>query len=322
MIVPSYWSEAKRRIELPSGSSLTLRRFGWSDLSEEDATRIAEERLDVACTAALAGEKVSQRDRKVPYLGSDGVPIREEIVDRFGDHILTRNVYGALCLNTPNVLFADVDAEDLVPAGNVCLGFFFLVGVSVLLKWVMGGWYAFFIGAGLYAAYLLLLFYIRRRTFSSLPNRVRQKLAGYCEQHPNSLLRLYETPAGFRILLMHQEMDPAGEEAQEFMKAFSSDQIYMTMCRRQACFRARVTPKPWRVGLTEHLKPRPGVWPIQKERMPDRIRWVKEYEEKIRGYAACRFLAEFGRGQACSTAQTVMELHDRLCRSGSGDPIA
>jgi len=36
------------------------------------------------------------------------VPIREEIVSRHGDTIITRNSYGARCLNTPNALFADI----------------------------------------------------------------------------------------------------------------------------------------------------------------------------------------------------------------------
>ena len=32
-----------------------------------------------------------------------------------GATIITRNAYGARCLNTPNVLFADVDADVAVP---------------------------------------------------------------------------------------------------------------------------------------------------------------------------------------------------------------
>jgi len=56
----------------------------------------------------LSGEKLIRREPKIPYKGAAGVPIREEIVSRHGETIITRNAYGARCLNTPNVLFADV----------------------------------------------------------------------------------------------------------------------------------------------------------------------------------------------------------------------
>jgi hypothetical protein len=38
------------------------------------------------------------------------MPIREEVVAQHGETAITRNAYGSLCLNTPNMLFADVDA--------------------------------------------------------------------------------------------------------------------------------------------------------------------------------------------------------------------
>jgi hypothetical protein len=40
----------------------------------------------------------------MPYNGAAGVPIREEIVGRHGETVITRNSYGARCLNMPNVL--------------------------------------------------------------------------------------------------------------------------------------------------------------------------------------------------------------------------
>lgn len=57
---------------------------------------------------------LTRRERKTPYNGADGVPIREEVVAKNGEAVLTRNSYGALCLNTSEVLFIDVDNEQLV----------------------------------------------------------------------------------------------------------------------------------------------------------------------------------------------------------------
>ncbi|MFT4843826.1 MAG: hypothetical protein ACI8UD_002340 [Planctomycetota bacterium] len=53
---------------------------------------------------------VPSHERKLPY-GGLGLPIREEIVARNGADIITRNGYGARCLNEPDVLFADIDMQ-------------------------------------------------------------------------------------------------------------------------------------------------------------------------------------------------------------------
>ena len=108
MIVPKYWAEgsAQHRVK---GRQTTVRRFGWSHVSQEEAQASADSRTADALRRILAGEKLEKREPKVAYNGAEGVPIREEIVVEHGDTIITRNSYGALCLNTPNVLFADVD---------------------------------------------------------------------------------------------------------------------------------------------------------------------------------------------------------------------
>ena len=59
--------------------------------------RRAEPRADREDAAGL-------REPRMPYNGAAGVPIREEIVGRHGETVITRNSYGARCLNMPNVL--------------------------------------------------------------------------------------------------------------------------------------------------------------------------------------------------------------------------
>jgi hypothetical protein len=94
------------------------------------------------------------------------------------------------------------------------------------------------------------------------------------------------------------------------------------MCQKQHCFRARVSAKPWRIGIVAHIKPRPGVWPVNPERLPDRERWVREYEHAAAGYAACRFLESFGRGPIDRDVDEVRRLHDELCRADRDMPLA
>ena len=122
---------------------MTVRRFGWSDTSHADAQANADVRAREAIARIARGEKtVERRDLKCAYNGSEGVPIREEIVDRYGDTVITRNGYGALCLNTPNVLFADIDFYDEPGFPLTCS----VIGVLLVGAIALGVWLHFILG--------------------------------------------------------------------------------------------------------------------------------------------------------------------------------
>ncbi|KAG1246597.1 hypothetical protein G6F68_014572 [Rhizopus microsporus] len=82
-----------------------------------------------------------------------------------------------------------------------------------------------------------------------------QRVAAFSEQHPDWHLRAYRTPAGLRVLAMHATFPPEDEQLQAVFKALGADTLYARMCRLQHCFRARLTPKPWRVGLKHRIRP-------------------------------------------------------------------
>lgn len=325
MIVPQFWAEA--RIQRRSGKKqITARRFGWSDISQDDAQAHAETRAGDALRRLESGEKLRRREPKVPYNGAEGVPIREEIVSRHGNVIITRNLYGARCLNTPDVLFADVDFEVSTPAK--------LTGLGMLVGVVGAGWFGWSVHsfkAGLFATFVGLFLGIRAAALlhtlllkrgGGPENSARGRIDKFIGQHRDWRLRLYRTPAGFRALAMHRTFDPIEEDVAEFFRALGTDPVYVRMCTNQRCFRARVTAKPWRIGIGEHLRPRPGVWPINPERMPGRLRWIENYERKSAGYASCQFVAEFGDGGVHEATLAVQRLHDQLSRSDSTLPIA
>lgn len=94
MIVPKFWAEGRQQ-HRTKGRQVTVRRFGWSDTSQADAQQSADVRVKQALDRILSGEKLARTDPKIPYNGAAGVPIREEIVDRQGETIITRNSYGA-----------------------------------------------------------------------------------------------------------------------------------------------------------------------------------------------------------------------------------
>ncbi len=296
------------------------------DVSQDEAQALALARAKEAFQRVASGEALDRRESKMAYNGADGVPIREEILRREGETIITRNSYGAQCLNTPDVLFADVDFTGSAAVWMTCAILLLFLAIAIGIGWSRDS-----VKAGLFAAAAALvlapkvarvLHHAQDRASGGAEKRARKRIAAFAAAHPDWRLRLYRTPAGFRVLAMHRTFDPAEPAVAEFFSALGTDPVYVRMCANQHCFRTRVSPKPWRIGIADHLRPRPGVWPVAPERMPLRQRWVEEYERKATGYASCHFVEELGNGTVHPAPAAVQRLHDALSRADSTLPLA
>lgn len=318
MIVPDHWAEARRQHKQP-GRQVTVRRFGWSNASIEEAKVMAERRADEALARLLAGEKLPRREPKVPYNGAAGVPIREEVLARHGDEVITRNAYGARCLNTPVALFADVDFEQTLGVKPVVGAAALLLALSAAVAWLLGRSGVFGVLAlGSLLAALPLAKGLQRLSLAvqgGVEQRARRRLERFVAAHAAWNVRLYRTPAGLRLLATHRPCEAGESEVGAFFDAVGADPMYVRMCRHQHCFRARLTAKPWRIGIAGHLRPRPGVWPVAAEALPQRAAWVADYERRAAGFASCRYLGSVGSGAVHLRLQPVVALHDRESRA-------
>jgi hypothetical protein len=325
MIVPQYWAEARLQ-HRDQRRQVTVRRFGWSDDSQADAQANADARAREALARLVAGEALPKRERKVAYGGAPGVPIREEIVSHQGDTVVTRNAYGARCLNTPNVLFADIDFQE----GSSTALTLWICGVLLLAAFAAGaalhsGWYT--LG---FAVLALALGHRISKTVHKLvllgkggvERIARARIARFVDEHPDWHLRLYRTPSGLRALAMHRTFDPAEPAVADCFSALGVDPDYARLCLQQHCFRARVSPKPWRISIPGNMRLPAGVWPVSPERLPERDRWIEGYEQAARDYAACRFIEAVGSKAAALEARAVQRLHDELCQATGALPIA
>ncbi len=324
MIVPQFWAEGRVQIR-EKGKQITVRRFGWSDTSEAEAQANADARAQDALERLLSGGDVPRRELKRGYNGADGVPIREEIIARHGDTIITRNSYGARCLNTPDVLFADVDFQ---PASQPVLSCFLALVLLILL--VVVGWsHRPFGTAILWAVLTFVIGSIVARVILAVRLKMkdtplvaaRKRIERFLAKHPDWTLRIYQTPAGLRVLAMHRTFSPGEPDVAAFFSALGTDPVYVRMCMNQQCFRARLSAKPWRIGVGDHLRPG-GVWPVAPERLPLRQAWVAKYEAAAQAFAACTLLETLGNGTTHPKARAVQELHDQLSRATVGLPIA
>lgn len=313
MIVPDHWAEARCQ-HRAAGKQVTIRRYGWSELSEIDAQAKAQARADDALQRVLAGEKLIRREPKLAYNGADGVPIREEVLARHGEHVITRNAYGAHCLNSPNALFADIDFTTEKSATSVFLTFAVLAALTIPVGTYYKSW-----GVSLT---LLLVSLVVAGSMAELVIRLiakarggqertaQRRLADFVAQNPTWGIRVYRTPAGLRLLVTHQTFEATSTEVQRFFKAVSADPMYIRMCTNQRCFRARLTAKPWRIGIAAHMRPRPGIWPVRAQHMAVRNAWIANYETKAADFAACRFIGSLGSGIVHASIAPVIDLHD------------
>lgn len=149
------------------------------------------------------------------------------------------------------------------------------------------------------------------------PTLVRIREA--CAQKGRSTFRVYRTCAGYRVLAADLAMDPKSQATQEFLTSFGSDPAFMKLCRIQGSFRARLTPKPWRMDLPLP----PNQFPRDDRAAQTEFQsWLEEYERASSKYATCKFLESIGSTRPSSETRIVVEEHDRVARAESDLPLA
>jgi hypothetical protein len=328
--IPEHWAEA-RVVGKVNGRDRVVRRFGWSATGADDAMALAQQRAQQALAELQQGRAVAPREQKLPY-GGHGMPIREQVLARRGDLVITRNSYGAHCLNVPAVLFADVDyeprlsdlAEFLFVAGSKWLA---AIAVATALALFMFGnrlgCAALLAAVVVPTALLVLREKLRHgeRTLASSRRRARERIERVAAAVPRGRFALYETPVGLRLIALHATYDPTAAATQQLLRELGTDPAFAQMCELQACFRARTSGKPWRMGVRQ-IRPRPGIWPVHPDRRALREEWIAEYEAVAGNFAACRHLADLGDGTLDTRCAEVQRVHDELSRARTDLPLA
>lgn len=233
MLVPEFWAEAKE-VVAHNGRKATIKRFGWSDISQDDALTQANTRLAEAIDLFKSDKKLKRLERKISYNGADGLPIREEIIKRIDDFVITRNSYGALCLNTPDVLFGDIDFPEISNSKSGII-FLTLLVISCILVFVLGLSKLTFLSLLLTPvfSYIYTQFIFKKPDYET---EHLESIKSIVVQNPDWRIRVYKTPNGYRILALHQVFDPQSDETIKFNEQFKTDPLYRTMCINQNVF--------------------------------------------------------------------------------------
>jgi len=236
----------------------------------------------------------TKTSRQQRYGYGDGRPLREEVVREFRAAegtlraAVTRNSYGCLVLNTADLLFVDVDAPEAKASG-----------------WLAG------------------LFGFRKPDQSPEPdafmNTVTARVNDWAARWPAWGWRVYRTAAGVRLLATHEPLTPDHEMCRAAFETFESDPLYRKLCATQKCFRARLTPKPWRCKMNK-----PQVrWPWGDAKAEARFHnWEAKYSKAAEAYATCKLVGQFGNREFHPSFGELIELHDQATRAESGLKLA
>lgn len=285
MKFPTYWTKGFYTGVTREGKKITFYAFGWSSVSMEDARHVGEER------ARRSFEAMGSDKRKEYEYGND--PYREEIIQRIeldGSEIgvISRNRYGALVLNTAGVMFADVDFPEIKNNGIVDA--------------------------------ILSAFSKKRREEKRKKNEslVADCLKSWQEKNKTKSFRIYRTDSGFRVIFTDAVYDPKSKETKAILQSLGSDPLYQKLTEKQECFRARLTPKPWR--CKSEKPPNQFPWDTSADEIKYR-EWEKGYHMKINGYTTCMLTEEYGTPKKIQEVSKTLEIHDRIALR-PGKPLA
>lgn len=122
------------------------------------------------------------------------------------------------------------------------------------------------------------------------------------EEKENLNFRIYQTAGGLRAIETTKEWRPASWGTKKLMRSVYADPLYIGLCWSQECFRARLTPKPWRHS---ELAPRDYNYESGQE-------WINsEYTEEV---AVCKLL-KGNPTKLDSKFKSAIEYHDRITKA-------
>jgi hypothetical protein len=281
MHFPKYWIAAREKY---------ISAWGWSDISPADAQQHAETRLAKIRTWIAQGGKSTWQQR----YGYGNRPMCEPVLREFRalDGTLraavTLNSYGCVVLNTADFMFVDVDAPAPKPT-----------------------------------RFMERMFGVRReareRQAEIFYQGVVARVNDWVGRWQGWGWRVYRTAAGIRLLATHDPFAPEDTMCRTAFDVFEADPLYRRLCATQKCFRARLTPKPWRCGMDK-----PGVrWPWGNEEWEGRFRkWETQYNKAAARYATCKLIGQFGDANLHPDFQEIIQFHDQSTRAETGLPLA
>jgi hypothetical protein len=263
------------------GTSGDFSCWRWSFQSSAEAQSLAAQAAQQLADRFRTGD-IPQRHHGYYPNRPFREPVLREIKNAAGaiTAVVTRNSYGCLVLNTARVMFVDVDLPEPKPSG--------------LFKRLFGK--------------------PDTKPPGDPQSNAIAKVENWTRNHPEWGWRIYRTRAGLRLLATHALVEPDSAVSDGVFEALGADPLYRQLCRTQKCFRARLTPKPWRCGVHN----RPERWPWLDAKAEKRFqKWEAQYQSYAFNWATCDLIREMGTRDVHPEVQIILKTHDETTRAES-----
>jgi hypothetical protein len=253
----------------------------WSSQSLVDAQSLADQAVQQLVARFGAGKFPPHQGHYYPDR-----PFREQVMQETRNvagemvAVVTRNSYGCLVLNTARAMFVDIDLPEPRPPG--------------LFQRLFG------------------------KSDTSAPSdhygAAMARIENWTRNNSQWGWRIYRTRAGLRLLATQGPVEADSTMAEGVFDALGADPLYRKLCKSQKCFRARLTPKPWRCGI----RTKPERWPWLDARQEKHFqKWEAQYLSFSANWATCEFIRHIGNPDIHDSIQDIVKLHDGPTRAES-----
>lgn len=113
--------------------------------------------------------------------------------------------------------------------------------------------------------------------------------------------RVYRTAGGLRAIETTKRWNPTGWDTGRLMKSVYADPLYVALCRNQETFRARLTPKPWR------------LWDYDDYGFSDGKKWMNNKD--ISNTAVCELIRILGDNHVDDSFKSIISYHDNVTKA-------
>jgi len=282
MNFPQFWAR---------GQSDDFLVWRWSSQSLAEAQALANQAAQELAARFRAGNRWPSHGGYYPDR-----PFREQVLQEIKNGyaeataVVTRNSYGCLVLNTARVMFVDIDLPEPPRKRK---GFFQSLFGKPEPEPPPGA--------------------------NPAEQLAVERVENWSRGNRDWGWRIYRTRAGLRLLATQGPVGADSSTANSVFEAFDADPLYRKLCQSQKCYRARLTPKPWRCGVFS--KPQRWPWLNAKEEIKFQ-KWEAHYKTASAEWATCELIRTIGNSIIHPEAQSILKLHDDVTRAESKLPLA
>lgn len=276
MNVFKYWVKKSVLIEI-NGKKINKNFFEGSNVSKIEAENNLNNKLNQLIEDFKKSILKKPRERdKIKIAEYQNVNIVEDLILELIENkaYVTRNYYGAEVINVENIMFLDIDFSSSILSYKSP---YEKISLLEKIKFALG------IDKKRIQEKKDKNNEIKKELekinleFNLKKNRANinifYHLKYILKNYKDLLFIIYKTSAGLRLVEVTKKWDAKDKNTIELMNQFGCDKSYVALCMKQNCFRARITPKPYRLNI-EKLN---IIYPYEENEKEKINNWLYQY---------------------------------------------